>query len=186
MGRAQRSATFGHLARIVSARAAGVERAARVGGRGYGGTMLPVLLLACAHLTRTGVVVDASGAVELRTYNGEAVRLGLDEGSEPIRYLNGVVVEVTGPAMVGGIRVRDWFVKDAGDGTGGFVGVLRAYGGRIVMDDRNTKTMIILEDGLSEPLRPWIGQPVLVVGTVVGGNIVRPVAWRLLAEEPGG
>lgn len=148
--------------------------------------MFVLLALACAHLTRTGVVVDAEGRTELRTYEGEAVRLKLDDTSDPIRYLNGVVVEVSGPPMVGGIQVKDWFVRDAGDGTGGFVGVLRAYGGRIVMDDRNTKTMIILEDGLSEPLRPWIGQPVLVVGTVVGGNIVRPVVWRLLAPEAGG
>lgn len=143
-------------------------------------------ILACAHVSRTGVVVDAQGEVELRTYDGARVRLRLDDDSAPIAFLNGCVVEVEGPAAGGRVRVADWYVKDAGDGSGGFVGVLRSWGGRILLDDRNTKSTLILEDGLSEPLRPWIGQPVLVVGTVVGGNIVRPVAWRLLAPEAPG
>lgn len=152
---------------------------ARYAGRVWFG----LILAGCAHLERVGVLVDQGGRVAMRTYDGERVVLVLDGDAEQLRYLNGCVVDVSGPAVPGGLRVEDWYVKDAGDGTGGFVGTLEAYGGRIVLRDRNTKSTIILEDGLSEPLRPWIGQPVLVVGTVVGGNIVRPVAWRLLAPE---
>jgi hypothetical protein len=141
-----------------------------------------ITLFACAYVVQTGVVLDAAEP-ELRTYDGTPVLLRLDEASAPIAYLDGCIIEVEGPKVGGRVRVKDWTVKDAGDGSGGFVGVLRAWGGRIVMDDRNTGTTLILDDGMSELLRPWVGQPVLVVGTVVGGNVVQPMAWRLLAEE---
>ncbi len=112
--------------------------------------------------------------------DGAALGLILDDDSAPLRGLHGCTVEVEGIRVGHALAVRDWHVRDAGDGSGGFVGVLRAYGARLVIDDRNTATTLILEDASSGSLRPLVGHPLLLIGTVVGGNTIRVVAWKQL------
>lgn len=147
--------------------------------------MLLALLLGCAlHQQRAGLVRPEDGRVWLDAYQGGQTPLILGPESEPLRYLEGCVVEVSGPRTPAGLVVEDWHVRDAGDGSGGFVGLLRAYGGRLVIDDRNTGSMLIVDDEQVPQLRAVAGQPVLLVGTVVGAGVVRVMAFRVLA--PGG
>lgn len=82
----------------------------------------------------------------------------------------------------GVLHVRDWRVIDAGDGSGNFVGTLRAYGARLIIDDRNSGSPVILDDLTVAPLRPYVGYPVLVIGHVTGAGYVVPVAFRVLAD----
>lgn len=82
----------------------------------------------------------------------------------------------------GVLHVRDWRVIDAGDGSGNFVGTLRAYGARLIIDDRNSGSPVILDDLTAAPLRPYVGYPVLVIGHVTGAGYVVPVAFRVLAD----
>ena len=72
-------------------------------------------------------------------------------------------------------------VLDAGDGSGNFVGLLRAYGARIVLDDRNSGSTVILDDLSAAPLRPYVGLNVLVIGHLTASGYVVPVAFRVLA-----
>lgn len=151
--------------------------------------MLPLLplLVGCALQARAvGLVGPSAAPLELATGNGATVQLQLDAESAPVAWLHGCVVEVRGVRVGKRILVHDWRVLDAGDGSGGFVGYLRAYGARIAIEDRNTRSLLLVDDEVSPQLRPWIGQPVLLMGYVTGGNLVTPVAWRLLApaEEP--
>jgi hypothetical protein len=93
------------------------------------------------------------------------------------------VVEVTGPRIGRRLVVRDWRVLDAGDGSSGYVGTLRVFGNRLLLDDRNSASTIVIDDALAPQLRPWAGHPVLVIGHITGPGTVVPVAWRLL-EPP--
>ncbi|MBM4393704.1 MAG: hypothetical protein FJ090_21470 [Deltaproteobacteria bacterium] len=99
--------------------------------------------------------------------------------------LDGCVVEAEGVRTPVGLVVRDWSVKDAGDGTGGFVGELRAYGNRVLIEDRNTGTLLALDEIGAIQLRSYAGRPVLVVGTVVGAGVISVVAWRPLDGARG-
>lgn len=146
--------------------------------------MLLSLVLGCAlHTSRAGLVQPGAGPVDLRTYEGRTYRLHLDEESAPIRYLDNVVVKVEGPRLGRGLWVKDWYVQDAGDGSGGFVGRLRAYGSRLVIDDRNTRRTLVIADGTSPELRAHVGQYVLLMGHVVGGETIEVARYAVLAPE---
>lgn len=149
--------------------------------------MLLAALLGCAvHTTRSGLVEPTDGPVNLRTYEGRVYRLQLDEDSAPVRYLDNVVVKVEGARLFRTLWVQDWYVQDAGDGSGGFVGRLRTYGARLVVDDRNTKRTLVIADGTARELVAHVGQDVLLLGHVVGGETIEVVAFRVLAPDPGG
>lgn len=119
----------------------------------------------------------------LRASTGEETRLSTPADAAPVRYLNGCVIEVDGRLIFGSLHVQDWRVLDAGDGSGNYVGVLRAYGARLVIDDRNSGSTIILDDLTAAPLRPYVGFAVLVIGHVTGNGYVVPVAFRVLAPH---
>lgn len=121
----------------------------------------------------------------LRASTGEVTRLATPADAAPVRYLNGCVIEVDGPLLFGALHVQDWRVLDAGDGSGDYVGVLRAYGARLVIDDRNSGTTLVLDDLTAAPLRPYVGLPILVIGHVTGNGYVVPVAFRVLAPTSG-
>lgn len=143
-----------------------------------------LLLLGCA-VTRVGLVEPADDRVWLRGLGGEVASLRLEGDAEPVRWLHGCIVEVRGPRLGRTVVVRDWRVLDAGDGSGNFVGVLRAWGGRLLIEDRNLGAVLVVDDALAGELRPWVDQPVLLFGYLSGPSTVTPVAWRLLAPEPG-
>ncbi len=145
-----------------------------------------LVLLACAGV-RTGVVrVEEGGRVRVHPYaEGAPTTLHLPEGARALVGADGVIVEVHGPRAPGHLWVRDWRVLDAGDGAGGFVGVVRSHGSRWVLDDRNTATTLLVDDASAarmrqDGVRP--GSTVLLSGHVVGGGIVTVFAYRLLLE----
>ncbi len=143
--------------------------------------MLLAALLGCAlHTSRAGLVEPTDGSVRMRTYEGGVYRLHLDEDGAPLRYLQNVVVKVEGPRLGRGIWVRDWYVQDAGDGSGGYVGRLRVYGARLVVDDRNTKRTLVIADGTAPELRAHAGKVVLLLGHVVGTETIEVAAFRVL------
>lgn len=143
-----------------------------------------LLLLGCIVATpEVGVIRPLEDGVELYTEDGRHYPLTLNADAAALAWLHDCVVEVDGPRLGGRIQVRTWQVRDAGDGSAGYLGLLRAYGGRLTIDDRNSGSTIVLEDATSGALRPYVGQEVLVLGHVIGGNLVAPMAWRVLGPE---
>jgi hypothetical protein len=137
--------------------------------------------LGCSlHASRAGIVEPVNGPVRIATYEGQHYRLVLDEDSQPIRYLQRAVVKVEGPRLFGTIWVDDWHVQDAGDGSGGFVGRLRRYGMRLVVDDRNTLRTLVIRDGSAPELEALVGKDVLLIGHVIGVEEIEVAAYRVL------
>jgi len=143
------------------------------------------LILGCAlHVTRTGLVErPEAGVVHLVEPGGERVALTLGAEGESLRYLYGTVVAIDGSRVGGRLRVRDWYVVDAGDGSSGWVGTLRVTGLRVLINDRNTRRTYVVDDQNSAPLRAYGGRQVLLLGHLSGPETVTPVAWRLLEPE---
>lgn len=148
------------------------------------GLALAALSGCAAHTRAVGLVVADPLGVHLQTSEGRVVPLVLDADSAPLRHLDHCVVVVEGPKLGRRVVVKDWRVQDAGDGSGNFVGMLRVWGPKLVMDDRNTGGVIELDPVAGAQLRPWAGHPVLVIGHVSAGGVVVPVAWRLLDDGP--
>ncbi len=148
-------------------------------------TFFLAVSLGCA-VTRTGLVrAGEDGAVTMTVYDGGArLGLSLDDASAPLRAADGVVVEVRGPLLAGRLRVRDWRVLDAGDGSGGFVGPLVPWGARLRIEDRNSGSTLLVDDASALKLRGLEGHTVLLMGHVIGGGIIEVVAVRDLT--PGG
>ena len=143
-------------------------------------SLLLSTLLACA-VTRTGLVHAAGegDGVSMTVYDGGArLALALDDASVPLRGADGVVVEVRGPLVAGRLRVRDWRVLDAGDGSGGFVGPLVPWGARLRIEDRNSGSTLLVDDASALKLRGLEGHTVLLMGHVIGGGIIEVVAVR--------
>lgn len=146
--------------------------------------MFLALLAGCAlSASRTGLVRPEGDRVLLETYEGRRVALTLDAEAEPVRYLEGCVVVVEGPRLGKRVWVKDWYVQDAGDGSSGFVGLLRRHGSNLVIDDRNTGTTLRIEDVSAARLRGMEGRTVLLLGHVVGGGIVEVVGVRVLEGD---
>ena len=149
-------------------------------------SLLLTTLLACA-VTRTGLVHAEGEGVSMTVYDGGArLALALDDVSAPLRGADGVVVEVRGPLVGGRLRVRDWRVLDAGDGSGGFVGPLVPWGARLRIEDRNSGSTLLVDDASAVKLRGLEGHTVLLMGHVIGGGIIEVVAVRDLTPGPSG
>ena len=131
------------------------------------------------------MVQSLSGGVYLAAYEGGRTPLILGEEAAPVRFLDGCILEVAGVLTPAGFVVSDWHVTDAGDGSSGFVGVLRAWGARILVEDRNTGGKLMIDTDAVPELRKFVGLPVLLVGSVVGRNTVSVVAYRVLTEGGG-
>lgn len=148
--------------------------------------LLAFVLSSCAVRQERVGLLDADGErVWLGGYQGGRTALVLGGDSLPLRYLEGCTVVVTGSPTPAGFVVNDWHVTDAGDGSGGFVGELRAWGARLMVADRNTGGDLFIDADAVPELRQHVGKPVLLVGTVVGKGMVSVVAYRVLAEGGG-
>ncbi len=131
----------------------------------------------------SGVVQEAEVGMVLRGFDGESYPLILDHNAAPLAYLEGCTVRLEGSRMWGTLRVRDWQVTAAADGSAPFVGVLRNHGSNLVMDDRNTGSVLVMDGEDLESLRTHEGKLALVVGYVVGPHVVRVVDYRVLGPE---
>ncbi|MDP6934328.1 MAG: hypothetical protein QGG40_15485 [Myxococcota bacterium] len=142
------------------------------------------LLFACAlHVTQVGLLEQEGGAVRLVREASDDLALLLGPEGDPLRFLEGCQVEIDGTRIGRRLVVSDWRVTVAADGSAPFVGRLRLQGNNWVLDDRTTGRPLVLDAASMGSLVNHVGQPVLIVGYVVGAQTVRVVDWRVLAGE---
>ena len=147
--------------------------------------IFPLLLVGCAiHAQREGLVSVDGSRVTLMDVDGRLLTLSATGEAAAVRYLDGCIVEVTGTRFGERMAVRGWEVRDAGDGSAPFVGVLEHFGSNWVVKDRTTGQPILLEEASVGALAGAAGRLVLVRGYVVGVQTIRVVDWRLLSGGP--
>jgi hypothetical protein len=150
------------------------------------------LVLSCAlHVERSGLISsqppvsgDGDGVIVLTELEGRTTRLIVEGEGTWLAGCDGCEVTVTGPARFGKLRVREFEVRRANDGSQPYVGILTRRGAQLVIDDRTTGQPILLDPGSASGLLPYEGRPVLVIGFVVGAQTIRVMAFRVLDEPP--
>jgi hypothetical protein len=144
--------------------------------------LILALLLACAAtVTRVGLISTVGGLVLLGA-DGARYPLSATGDAAPLAALQGISVEVTGPRLAGTLVVRDWRVLDAGDGSAGVVGTLRAWGARLYVDDRNTGRPVFVVADAS--LFPYVGRVILAAGYADARGEFHVVGWKPLDGRP--
>jgi len=147
--------------------------------------MLLALLLGCSmSAPYTGLVQAEDGRVQMVGEHGERYRVIPREGAAPLAHLEGCTVEVTGPRLGGRLWADDWRVLDAGDGSMPFVGILRRDGMQWTLRDRNSGSTIMLDPDSMGGLEAHDGDPVLLIGYILGAHRVNVVRWKALIDEP--
>ncbi len=132
-----------------------------------------------------GVVQPAGASVAVVDLQGQRYRLVLGDAGQPLRYLDGCVVDVDGPLIGRRVVVRDWTVITAADGSAPYVGRLRRQGSNLIMEDRNSGSVVILQADPALGLAAWIDQTVMVVGYITGPHQIQVVGFRGLGPDPG-
>ena len=145
--------------------------------------LAPLLLAACSlSASRSGLLDVSENHLALMERDGRTARLVTDEYGAELWHLGGCVIEVSGPRFGKRLYVRQWTVLDAGDGSQPFVGNLRRFGARWMLDDWSTGTTVILADGQLDGLGIHAGKPILVVGFVDGPQEINVISWRALYD----
>ncbi len=139
--------------------------------------------VACLSPVR-GVVQPTAASVQVVDLEGRRYKLLLGDAGQPLRYLEGCVVDVEGPLVGRRVVVRDWTVITAEDGSAPYVGRLKRQGSNLVMEDRNSGSIIVLQADPRLGLSEWVDQPVMVVGYITGPHQVQVVGFRGLGPNP--
>lgn len=142
-----------------------------------------LLATGCAAPIR-GVVQPSGSAVAVVDLQGHAYKLMLGDAGQPLRYLDGCVVDVEGPQIGRRVLVRDWQVITASDGSAPYVGRLRRQGSNLIMEDRNSGSIVVLSADPQLGMAEWIDQQVMVVGYITGAHQIQVVAYRGLGPTP--
>jgi len=148
---------------------------------------LTLLLAGCAVKgVQTGLVLEEKDQVYLVTEPGSRTRLVLEEHNTVIEGLLGCRIRVDGQTKLGSFIVDSFEVLDAGYGAPPHVGVLNVQGGRLMMHDQTSGSLIELVGEGSDRLWDATGSLVLVNGVVVGPHQVRVMNHRILTTKQGG
>jgi len=146
--------------------------------------LLALLTSGCA--ARTSAVgllqIDEGAPVLLRDAEMD-LKLRPGKRSEAIPYLGGCTVDVSGPQLGRTVWVRDWSVVTAYDGSEPFVGVVGRVNGMLALDDRNSGSVFLLEEDSAAPLVSYEGELVLVMGFVVGPQLLQIMGYRVLGPD---
>jgi len=131
---------------------------------------------------QSGIVDPVGKGVSFHTFEGRGYHLLLPPDAAALRHLEGTTVVLDGVRVGPWLRVQDWRVTVASDGSEPYVGQLRNHGSNLVLEDRNSGMPIVIDAESMAQLAPYAGHLVLVVGFVVGAQQVRVVGFRVLDE----
>lgn len=149
------------------------------------GVAVAVGLAGCGSVHAVGVVEplgDRPG-VRVVTMEGDRYRLNTAGAAAPLAYLDGHMVDVRGPFVLGRLRPTEWTVIEGRHGLQTWVGVLQTKGIQIGMNDHNSGSWYFLDEEGAAVVRPYVGLPVLVEGWVEGGHRVKVAFFRVLTAD---
>ena len=115
--------------------------------------------------------------------SGKEWELSLSGEAKALEALAGCGVELEGRRVGGRLSVQEWRVIAAPDGSEPFIGPLIRHGSNLIIQDRTTQGLIVLEHKSAAAMEAVVGDMVMVMGFVVGPQVVRVVAWQVLLED---
>lgn len=153
--------------------------------RRAGRWLLGGMLASGCHFQGSGVIEPAARGegVELRSLDGAAFVLRLSDGTEPLGYLDGHIVQVVGSRVGRSVRVQRWSIVEGLSGMPVYVGVVQRHGLGVALIDRQTGETWALDEAASATLAGWIGKVVLVEGYATGTQQLTATAWRPLDTQ---
>ncbi len=148
--------------------------------------MLLMATLGCVPSAHNGVVRISDGAITLVRTDGPTVRLVAANPAVPLEKLEGYVVKVDGERRFGRLRVQEYAILDAGDGSTPFVGVLTRVGLQWELRDQNSgSTYRLVGTSVAPALAGHQGEVIVISGYVAGHHEINVVRWRALGPPPG-
>ncbi|MFT5586013.1 MAG: hypothetical protein ACI9VR_003609 [Cognaticolwellia sp.] len=125
------------------------------------------LILACATVQTQGIVELTTGGVLLHSDERD-YELQVEGEMVALRAMDDCTVSVDGVRRGRALRVQDYRVIAAQDGSAPFVGVLRQNGDKVDLILRGSGMRLVMVGPGAELLEPYVGQPVMVLGFASG------------------
>lgn len=130
-----------------------------------------------------GLVAIEGGEATLLRDDASDLMLRGGARAAAVPYLGGCTVDVSGPQLGRRLWVRDWTVVTAYDGSAPYIGTLGRVNGVLALADENSGGVLLLEADSSEALASYEGELVMLVGFVVGPQLLQVMGYRVLTGQ---
>lgn len=144
--------------------------------------MVGLTLLACAALSTQGVLEQTPQALVLHADTRD-YRLVTEGDAQMLQAMDDCTVHIDGVRRGRSVRVQDFEVIAAQDGSAPFVGTLRRAGERTELILRGSGMRLIMVGPGAELLAPHIGQPVMILGFASGPHELTVMSFVPLAPQ---
>ncbi len=143
------------------------------------------LMLACATLQTQGVVEITPDRALLHSDERD-YELQLEGEMLALRAMDACTVSVDGMRRGRALRVQDYKVVAAQDGSTPFVGVLRLNGDKLDLILRGSGMRLVMVGPGVEVLEPYVGQSMMILGFASGPHEVTVMSFMPLESAPTG
>ena len=144
---------------------------------------LPTALLCGCAIHTVGFVQVEDGNPALLLPDGREPALALlDREAEPVRHLDGWMVEIDGHRRLASIRVRNWRALEGPHGMAAWVGPVSLYGKGVALLDRSSNALYLLDEKTAARLRGLPGALVAAEAWVVGPQSLEVVHYAVIAQ----
>lgn len=141
------------------------------------------MLMACATVSTQGVLEQTPKALVLHADERD-YRLETSEEAQLLQAMDDCTVQVDGVRRGRTLKVQDFEVIAAQDGSAPFVGTLRRDGSRTELILRGSGMRLIMVGPGAELLEPHIGQAVMVLGFASGPHELTVMSFVPLESAP--
>lgn len=143
--------------------------------------MLMTMMTGCA-MSVHGTLAPVDNHMTVRAISGEQTRLALRGEAAVIEFMGGELVQLDGTRAWGRLRVKEWRILEGASGLPAYVGRLRVVGTQLVLQDHFSGAVFALADTVTQELRPFVGQPVMVEGYIDPTYRLEVMHFRVLVE----
>jgi hypothetical protein len=143
------------------------------------------LMLACATLQTQGVLEITAERALLHSDERD-YELQLEGEMLALRAMDDCTVAVDGKRRGRALRVQDYKVVAAQDGSTPFVGVLRLNGDKVDLILRGSGMRLVMVGPGAEVLEPYVGQSMMILGFASGPHEVTVMNFMPLESAPTG
>lgn len=140
-----------------------------------------VLSSGCSYaVSATGLMSWTGDELRITGANGKYRPIAPTQGAEPLRWTDGMIVDVDGVLRKGAIEVDTWRIIEGPFGFTPWVGEVGQRDGELMLYDSLNRLSLTLTGDATAGLEAHVGKLVLVEGITIGPNRARVMGWRAL------